>query len=314
MIELVDELPKNKKSQRPSEEAVAELVTGLCDPDSEVGAWVKHLDIVEGGATGLDVVKHPQMGQCRGECRTVASSCEELMDSVDSDDVQVKLWKGSTKSAITQKLCNEWSTACKKKKLGPVADREDEDFVDLDGNTHYAAAGSDTTQTGSDPSFLSQVMAKIPKAWMPKELSKYVSSTVGEAYKEASKYVTYKKMGKEATKMKKWYLDMWNAATWKGMSKKYHSTKKEGTKLYTKVHKTATTVHKTKADNSGMSFAAFVLLVLLAMEGLLAVCHMIFCKFAPEDGEDADDTLGLLIFAVCSLVIGVYIVNVTVMK
>lgn len=39
---------------------------------------------------------------------------------------------------------------------------------------------------------------EIPNAWVPKELSKYMSSTVGGVYEEASKYMTYMKMGKEA--------------------------------------------------------------------------------------------------------------------
>ena len=84
-------LAQSKSSKgpgNPSEEAVAHIIEGICSAQDSSGKWILNMDVVESG-DGLALAKHSVQGQCRSECRTIATSCFEVFEKVDMDDLQV---------------------------------------------------------------------------------------------------------------------------------------------------------------------------------------------------------------------------------
>eukprot|EP00658_Telonema_sp_P-2_P010310 TRINITY_DN13887_c0_g1_i3.p1 TRINITY_DN13887_c0_g1~~TRINITY_DN13887_c0_g1_i3.p1 ORF type:complete len:254 (-),score=61.72 TRINITY_DN13887_c0_g1_i3:256-1017(-) len=116
---------KAQKS-RLSEADVAEILEEACAPKSKAGQWVASHDIVtRDGRTVLDRQGGP--GHCKRECQTIARSCEELVESVDPDDLQVALWREVDLPTLRESLCREWSGVCPQKKRAVVR-KVDEKF------------------------------------------------------------------------------------------------------------------------------------------------------------------------------------------
>jgi len=316
-------LPKQKKSKsskgpgNPSEEAVAHIIEGICSAQDSSGKWILNMDVVESG-DGLALAKHSVQGQCRSECRTIATSCFEVFEKVDMDDLQVALWKGITKEALTKKVCNEWTSVCKKKKLSPVKDREDEEFVDEDGNVLYS-----TSFGGGSGSSSASVMASITDAmdkmlgFIHADASQFVKGYANHAYsqvvyyhKQAAKVVTYKSAAKEFDKLQGFYKGLYKSSTKDKAEKQYAKTKKEAKRVYNLVHKTATTAHKTKADKSGMLLAAFVLVVMFLADCILRMLSKAFEAIVCNK-QAVNDAAGMFIFLCSNLVVGAMLVYVT---
>merc|ERR1711871_75618 len=297
-------LPKTMKARknkpaRPSEEAVAKVVQKACSPSSEAGAWLKTFDVVESGGT-LALSAMGSAGKCRRECRTMMTSCEETMDALDSDDLQVKLWMGAPVSEITEAACEEWTSACdpkKLKRLGEVPEREDEAWMDLQGNEGATPSGFTNAGTSGAASFLEQILGGF---------GRWLSDLSRMAYKEASKVLTYDKVAREAGKMKKWYLETYQWCTAKNLERRYGYYKREAQTIYRNVWSTLEKANKKSrvaADKAGygMLFTAFVILSIAATEVLISLGGAIFLKLVPEDGA-VDRALGWLILLLGNLV------------
>jgi hypothetical protein len=102
---------KEKRSSSSSkhvleESKLAEVLDSICDPDSVHGEWLRHWDIVEVSADDIpsaDADKeyrklttqwHENPGRCGVECRTLARSCELLLEEeVDLDELQAYLYR-----------------------------------------------------------------------------------------------------------------------------------------------------------------------------------------------------------------------------
>eukprot|EP00656_Telonema_subtile_P016271 TRINITY_DN18584_c0_g1_i2.p1 TRINITY_DN18584_c0_g1~~TRINITY_DN18584_c0_g1_i2.p1 ORF type:complete len:185 (+),score=43.34 TRINITY_DN18584_c0_g1_i2:3-557(+) len=99
-----------RTKKKLTEEAVGKVIEAVCQP--EPGNWILHQDVIERNGY-LKLRSHKEEGACRRECKTIASSCQDLLDSLDDvDELQVALWKGSSEKVIREKLCSEWSSAC----------------------------------------------------------------------------------------------------------------------------------------------------------------------------------------------------------
>jgi hypothetical protein len=102
---------KEKRSSSSSKNALeesklSEVLDSVCDPDSVHGEWLRHWDIVEVSAddipsavAGKEYRKlttqwHENPGRCGVECRTLARSCELLLEEeVDLDELQAYLYR-----------------------------------------------------------------------------------------------------------------------------------------------------------------------------------------------------------------------------
>jgi len=116
------------KGNKLSEEAIGKVVEDICQPDpNQLGAWILNLDIIERDGS-LKLRKHKEQGACRRECKTIATSCQDLLDNLDDiDELVVALWKGGKKKKqIKQLLC---SAVCARKVAKFTAKRTNEKFT-----------------------------------------------------------------------------------------------------------------------------------------------------------------------------------------
>ena len=133
-------LKKTRSSKKRLDETLlSEVLEGVCDPESVHGEWLRHLDIVEvsadvpsdsgnvdSGVAGKEYRKlvtkfHEFPGRCGTECRTLARSCELLLqEELDIDELQTFLYRyhfaGSIESVghdeINKLMCLKMTRRC----------------------------------------------------------------------------------------------------------------------------------------------------------------------------------------------------------
>ena len=100
---------------------VEDAIAALCNPDSDAGAWISELDIAKSGSELSLIHKGP--GHCRRECRTIAKSCESIMEKLADGDVDIaeRLIGAVREGTSAQKvvhgtICTKVTGACKKGK------------------------------------------------------------------------------------------------------------------------------------------------------------------------------------------------------
>merc|ERR1711865_573906 len=120
------------KHRRFTETDVATVIDEVCSAEIwKGGDWILKFDVVKEEET-LKLKRHGEEGACRRECKTIADSCQDQLDSLDDiDELQVALWKGTSKKALRKNLCSEWSSACTpgKKNMPYAGIRKDEEFT-----------------------------------------------------------------------------------------------------------------------------------------------------------------------------------------
>lgn len=100
---------------------ILEDLESMCDPDSDSGEWITKIDLLEEGSQ-LTLKPMGIPGECGSECRTIARSCETLMEEADLVEFSQALWKASRRSmsleqklALSDLLCKDQTNACKRK-------------------------------------------------------------------------------------------------------------------------------------------------------------------------------------------------------
>lgn len=135
-----------------NEADVLERLEKMCDPETDAGDWITHIDIVEKGSqlelkdTGMvsctkgscRQIWHAnqiifstlfcspgcshafagllmQMGKCKSECRTIAKSCDTISEDLDLTDLSAMVVKGKKRADIKQWMCYDSTDACLRK-------------------------------------------------------------------------------------------------------------------------------------------------------------------------------------------------------
>jgi len=200
----VEELRKTK-GKKLTEEAVNKVVENICQPDpGEVGDWILELDVIQRDGA-LKLRKQKEQGACRKECKTIATSCQDLLDNLDEiDELVVSLWKGENKSQIKDSLC---STVCSKKVPKFTGKRSNEKFVtkeealaeQLAQMKKKQAREQQTRSTQSkaasvEPSLLEGLSAAV--RGMSKDALSLIDENGSWMWKEIQKYMTQKQIQK----------------------------------------------------------------------------------------------------------------------
>merc|ERR1712166_97622 len=251
----------------------------------------------------LKLKRQSKEGACRRECKTIADSCQDQLDSFDNlDDLQVALWKGAKKKDIRNQLCTEWSTACAegKKAMSYTGKRKDEQFlpndeaqeqelVELKKEQQKRAAAE---ASASKKRAKSKSSAKSATADQGGELIAAISAVTGavyqwvqgvfdtvlEFYNENKKYLTYKKtkqfLKTSAIDMHK---ELWTKMTWKRIQR-YG-------KFMMKVHSPAR-LQKDKKVRTVFFIVAVMAACLLAIEAAMKIISKILIKQDSDDEED----------------------------
>ena len=96
---------------------VSEVLDGVCLAKNKYGEWMRQLDIVEKPDRTLSLERPGGVGKCQSECKTIAKSCEMLLDEeIDRDDLSAMLWKGKHDiKSLQKKVCSSLSNRCGKK-------------------------------------------------------------------------------------------------------------------------------------------------------------------------------------------------------
>ena len=105
-----------------------EFLRDMCVPDNDglkeygkprrspAGVWLAELDVVKQGSHL--VLDHRGSGHCRRECRTLAKSCEALMDRLGDGDDDLSAYLVSAareqvaESAVVHKVCHQMAGVC----------------------------------------------------------------------------------------------------------------------------------------------------------------------------------------------------------
>jgi len=290
----------NKKFR---ESDVTTVIDQVCEAEpGKGGEWILKFDVVNEKDT-LKLKRQSKEGACRRECKTIADSCQDQLDSFDNlDDLQVALWKGAKKKDIRNQLCTEWSTACAegKKAMSYTGKRKDEQFlpndeaqeqelVELKKEQQKRAAAE---ASASKKRAKSKSSAKSATADQGGELIAAISAVTGavyqwvqgvfdtvlEFYNENKKYLTYKKtkqfLKTSAIDMHK---ELWTKMTWKRIQR-YG-------KFMMKVHSPAR-LQKDKKVRTVFFIVAVMAACLLAIEAAMKIISKILIKQDSDDEED----------------------------
>ena len=142
--------PKSEKGKKMPEEAVSDILDGICKPNEDGGEWIRYLDIVSQPADGQDkkrklvLTPHENPGKCKKECETISKSCYDLMeeDIDDRDELQALLFVDKKFSEfsgedgdmkLVDRVCKKMTGRCKSTKTYATSkyERKDEEFIEL---------------------------------------------------------------------------------------------------------------------------------------------------------------------------------------
>mmetsp|Transcript_28684 Transcript_28684/g.88691 ORF Transcript_28684/g.88691 Transcript_28684/m.88691 type:complete len:236 (-) Transcript_28684:28-735(-) len=108
------DLRENAPYKKPSEDMYMDAIEQICNPDKDLGEWIAHIDITqsERGAP-LKLEAQEYLGECRRECRTIASACRTVYDE-HREDMAESLYKrdASTLEKFASRVCNKWAGVC----------------------------------------------------------------------------------------------------------------------------------------------------------------------------------------------------------
>ena len=94
---------------------ISETMDNICNPEDEIGYWIRHLDIVYDKSAKILALKDKDgISKCKEECVTIARSCETLLeDDIDRDDLSAFLYKNKLSvDALKEKACKSMSKRC----------------------------------------------------------------------------------------------------------------------------------------------------------------------------------------------------------
>ncbi len=101
-IDTLHTIIAEKRAEAPykklEELVVQDTISQVCKTDTEVGEWIRYLDITEQerntGEKQSVLINPGGVSKCQSECVTIARSCEMLYeDEIDGDDLSAILWK-----------------------------------------------------------------------------------------------------------------------------------------------------------------------------------------------------------------------------
>eukprot|EP00349_Pseudokeronopsis_sp_Brazil_P008399 CAMPEP_0202968646 /NCGR_PEP_ID=MMETSP1396-20130829/14019_1 /ASSEMBLY_ACC=CAM_ASM_000872 /TAXON_ID= /ORGANISM="Pseudokeronopsis sp., Strain Brazil" /LENGTH=254 /DNA_ID=CAMNT_0049695191 /DNA_START=44 /DNA_END=808 /DNA_ORIENTATION=- len=140
LVQAINSARKTSPKNRIGEFQIVDIMDNVCKPRNlTVGAWARHLDIVEtkrDGKVFLDLEYHEDKQNCNRECATLAKSCDSLLESeIDADDFSAYLYRTDlTPQILENKLCQKLTSRCARAKsaLPENHSREDEPFIPMD--------------------------------------------------------------------------------------------------------------------------------------------------------------------------------------
>lgn len=108
----------SKKKTVTSEADVMKVIEQVCAPDTDVGAWLRSVDLVE-DSDRLRLVGQAEDGPCGSECATVRRACEALLEEGWENELGEALYSSlrsgdADVDELRSLACKQWSTACKK--------------------------------------------------------------------------------------------------------------------------------------------------------------------------------------------------------
>ena len=132
LVDAVDDMRDHAPYKKIDEMQIAEIIDDICNPEEEIGYWIRKLDIVsvqkkgdtflnmeEPGGIFLNIyrliLESPHImcrtwigiSKCETECKTISASCVDLFEEeIDRDDLSALLWKNKNNKAQI-KVC-EW--------------------------------------------------------------------------------------------------------------------------------------------------------------------------------------------------------------
>jgi len=116
------------ESKEKDEDAVADIVDGLCTVKKAQGKWTAKYDIVRRGADApLTLVKMQGIGKCRSECAAIQRACAAVLKNKE-DTIVSLLMSGKDVEVLNTKVCKKACT----KKLPKLGDWKDEAYAERD--------------------------------------------------------------------------------------------------------------------------------------------------------------------------------------
>mmetsp|Transcript_22299 Transcript_22299/g.29162 ORF Transcript_22299/g.29162 Transcript_22299/m.29162 type:complete len:271 (+) Transcript_22299:19-831(+) len=116
------------------EDDLIDMATHICDADSDEGDWIPMYDITqEGKGSSIKIERQEYMGECRRECRTIASTCAKVFDEY-REDIAEALYKKEPKTLekLTSRVCTKWAKVCPAKPVASSYLRKDEFWYPMD--------------------------------------------------------------------------------------------------------------------------------------------------------------------------------------
>ena len=112
--ETVAAARKASRAKKLSEETIQTVIESVCDPAKDEGAWLKFLDMVETDAQRIKVERQPEDGPCGTECKTLALTCQQLLEEGWENELGEALFSSTSADELVESACKEWSSACRK--------------------------------------------------------------------------------------------------------------------------------------------------------------------------------------------------------
>ena len=120
---IISERREKAPYKKLDENQIVDVMDSICDPDSPEGGWIRAIDVVEEKQSGrrfLEFETPGGMGKCQKECRTIARSCNDLLEEdLDRDELSPILYKNTIKNPqeLQEKVCKKMSKRCSDKRV-----------------------------------------------------------------------------------------------------------------------------------------------------------------------------------------------------
>jgi len=125
MLQAVQHAEEGKVKE---EDALSDLVDGLCTIKKKEGKWTAQYDIVRKGSDGpLMLVKQDGIGKCKSECLALQRGCAASLKNKEESVVSMLL-KGRSAEELQKKICKKICS----KTLAPLKEFNDEPYHQRD--------------------------------------------------------------------------------------------------------------------------------------------------------------------------------------
>lgn len=110
---ILDSVASEKRNSKKklSEERLGDIVERVCKPETDEGAWLRSIDLVEAGDK-LRLQRQTEDGPCGTECRTLQLACGAVVEGIE-DELAAALFAPQGDD-LRESACKELSNACRK--------------------------------------------------------------------------------------------------------------------------------------------------------------------------------------------------------